>query len=376
MFENKELLNKIFSQNKENQKEYIIFKHSDKTWVMPKDSLKTAFDMYQPSTFKGKLLKKLILLWKSNAKILCKLECEKAKLQIDDKVKAYIEKVAGKKDISIAAYMGDTTSRQNNKATLQVYDKNGLICYVKVTEDKEVAKTFEREIEVLKFLEDKGIANVPKVMGECVIDGMNIFVQSTSKQPGEKVKLEFGRRQLEFIENIVDKTSKELDYNDTDFCKVVQYLKNNIEDFNTSEQNILKTSINYIEKELTEKKLHYAFLHGDYTPWNVYYTEKQLNAFDFEYCYDTMPEYMDIFHYLTQMSFLGRNNETGATVHLYKKYRKLIGEYVRNPDLVYVCYLVWAISFYHNRTEGKITRITDKIEQWISLLDYFNCKIK
>ncbi len=369
MFASKELFNRIFKEDK-SQKEYIIFNHSDKTWVMPTDSLRMAFDMYQPSTFKGKMLKKLIIIFSSNSKILYKLGCIKTRLQMDNRVQEYIENAVDKKNISIAAYMGDTTTKQNNKSTLQVYDKEGLICYAKVTEEKEVKKIFSHEIETLRFLNNLGVDNIPKVFGECEIDGMSIFVQSTTKLPGEKVRIKFGQRQIEFIKSITEKTKKELNYQETDYYRYVHYLKENLKDFNDKGQNILEKAITYIEQILGEKEHGYAFFHGDFTPWNVYYTDNQLYAFDFEYCYHSMPEYMDIFHYLTQMSFLGYNNGTGATVHLYKKYRKLIGAYVKDPDWTYMCYLVWIISFYHKRTKGKISHVADKVEYWISLLEY------
>lgn len=376
MFENKELLNEIFSQeNKENQKEYIIFTHSDKTWVMPKDSLKTAFDMYQPSTFKGKLLKKLILFLKPNTKILCKLECKTARLQINDKVKTYIEKVAAKKDISIAVYMGDTTSKQNNKATLQVYDKNRLICYVKVTEDKEVAKTFNHEIEELKFLEDKGINNIPKVMGVCVIDGMNIFVQSTKKPPYQKVKLKFGSRQIDFIDGIIQATKVKLPYENTDFYLAVKYLKSKSDDFSSEEKSTLMQSIEIIEEKLAEKPQEYAFSHGDYTPWNIYYNSGELNAFDFEYCSHTMPCHIDIFHYLTQMCFLGFQEEVGKTIHIYKNNRKLLKQYICDPDFTYLCYLVYIVSFYKKRTEKESETVNEKYSKWIGIIEYLNGNI-
>lgn len=370
----RQLLNKIYrNTNKINQeagKEYIILNHRDKVWIMPEDSLKMAMDMYQPSTFKGKILKCMIFVFRSNNLILQKLGCEKAGLECNDSIKRYIETAVGNKNLYIATYMGDTSSRQNNKATLQVYDEAGLICYAKVTEDEDVAKTFEREIGNLKYLKDRNINNIPEVLGNEEIDGLKIFLQSTKKLPNETVQLDFGKVQLDFLKDIADKTKIKMSYQETDFFQSIQYLKEHIEDFGQEQQHILKNAMDVIENVLTEKECEYAFFHGDYTPWNVYYVNKKIYAFDFEYCKKTMPCYMDAFHYLTQLSVLGKQNGAEKTMKLYENYREQLKEYMQEPDKIYICYLLHIISFYHSRTGKQLEVIQDKMEIWVKLLSF------
>lgn len=375
MFSNKKLLNKLYTIQQE-AVPHIVFSHSDKTWIMPVDSLSTAFDMYQPSTLKGKLLKKLVIAFRDNNKILCKLKCKKVHLKINESIKLYIEKVIGKKDFSIAAYMGDSTSKQNNKATLQIYNDEGLICYAKVTEDEEVAETFEREIRVLKFLEDKKIKGVPKVLSVDTVDGMKVFLQSTDKNINEKVKLTLGRQQLEFTDNIVRQTKIKSKYSETDFFEMVQYLKKNLSYYTKRQQNVIEESIRIVEEKLEKNDVEYASSHGDYTPWNVYYTNDELYAFDFEYSSDTMPCYMDVFHYLTQMSLLGFKNDVGKTIHMYKSKRKLLEEYIPNTNFVYLCYLIWIVGFYNKRAEDKMDIANGQSEKWIAIMEYLAGKLK
>ena len=99
---------------------------------------------------------------------------------------------------------------------------------------------------------------------------------------------------------------------------------------------MINKALSIIEEELTGKESEYAFSHGDYTPWNVYFVNREIYSFDFEYCSQTMPPYIDAFHYLTQLSILGMHNEVGKTVHLYKKYRKILEEYIQDPDFTYM----------------------------------------
>lgn len=365
----KELLNKLFAKSETGQ-EYIVFHHSDKTWVMPSENLEPALEMYQPSTMKGKVLKSCIKLFHTNEKVLYKLGCEKKKLSLNVDILSYLQKTINKKNIYIAAYMGDTTTKQNNKMTLQVYNDQRIFCYVKVSEEPEVLENFSREINSLKYLEEKGIINIPKVLGDEEIQGLRIFVQSTNKPLKQQVRLEFGKKQVEFIDNIVKKTKKDVRYEISQFYESVQYLKSVVPQFEDKEQSVIKTAIKQVEIYVAEKGLEFAFSHGDYTPWNVYYVGGELFAFDFEYCYQTMPCYMDVFHYFTQFSIMGQHNDAEKTFLLYQENKKTLKEYISSPDIVYVCYLLHIVAFYHNRTNGRKELLQEQMEFWIRLLGY------
>ena len=365
----KELLNKLFVEDKTG-KEYIVFCHSDKTWIMPDESLEPALEMYQPSTMKGKILKSCIKLFHTNEQILHKLGCDKKKLSFDVDILSYLQKTINQKNIYIAAYMGDTTTRQNNKATLQVYNDQTIFCYVKVSEEPEVLENFSREINSLKYLDERGIENIPRVLGDEKIQGLRIFVQSTNKPLKQQVQLEFGRKQIGFIDNIVKKTQMNVTYGTSEFYTSVQYLKEHIQQFADREKSLIHTAIKQIERYEEEKGIQFAFSHGDYTPWNVYYVDGELFAFDFEYCYQTMPCYMDVFHYLTQFSLMGQHNDTEKTILLYQESKKQLEEYISSPDIVYVCYLLHIIAFYHNRTNGRKELLQEQMKFWMRLLEY------
>lgn len=366
----KELLNKLFKES-ETDKEYIVFHHSDKTWIMPSGNLEPALEMYQPSTMKGKVLKSCIKLFYTNEKILHKLGCEKKKLSFNVDILSYLQKIINEKNVYIAAYMGDTTTKQNNKVTLQVYNTQRVFCYAKVSEEPEVLENFSREINSLKYLEGKGITNIPKVLGDKEIQGLRIFVQSTDKPLKQQVRLEFGKNQIEFIENIVKKTKTDVKYETSQFYESIQYLKSVVAEFEKQEQFVIEAAIRQVETYAEEKGLEFAFSHGDYTPWNVYYVDGELFAFDFEYCYQTMPCYMDIFHYLTQFSIMGQHNDVEKTILLYQERKEMLKEYVENPDVVYVCYLLHIIAFYHNRTEEITEQVKQQMKIWIGLLEHF-----
>lgn len=367
MFEDKLLLNRIFIKNTRG-KEYIIFRHSDKTWILPKSSFKEGMDMYQPSTYKGKLLKYILIVFKNNKMIVSKLGGSYAFFSVNEGIKKAIEENYPYKDIEISGYMGDTSSKQNNKATLQVSRKNKILCYIKVTTDRENGDTFNKEIKALNFLEENKVKGVPQVIIDDYVEGMYIFGQTTEKKLGDKLKLKIDIKQIEFIKNIVDKTEVELFYEESDFYKHIESIK--LMDFNSERRIIIKSAIEIIEKKFKNSKSRYSFFHGDYTPWNVYYIDGEIRAFDFEYSKYSMPPYMDIFHYISQLSFLGFNNEVGKTVRIYKNLKKILGDYICDLDYTYISYLVYIIGFYKERTTNYTEEIQKKFDNWFGMLEY------
>ena len=373
------LLNKIYTTQNKGQS-YMIFCHSDKTWIFPSKCIKPALELYQPSTFKGNVLKKMVELSASNKAVQAKLGIKSKEMELNKNIKELVDKIAYNiqsphKEIYVAGYMGDTSSEQNEKVTLQIYDENQILVYLKITDKEKVGMNFDREIDALNSLKEKGIENIPEVLAEEHIDGLQIFGQSTFRGLNCKIKLKLGLEQMEFVKKINSTNLAELDYEETDIFKSVEYVKSVIGCFTENQQKVLNQAIELVEEGLKEEKHSYGFYHGDFTPWNVYYDYGVMQVFDFEYCEEYMPIYMDIFHYFTQMSVLGMNNETGGTIHLYKKYRKIIEQYVTNPELVYLCYLLHIVGFYNKRTKSEAD-ISVKYNQWIELMEYLVEKVK
>ena len=130
-------------------------------------------------------------------------------------------------------------------------------------------------------------------------------------------------------------------------------------------QFVMEDAIKMVEEE----KLTFAFAHGDFTPWNVYYVKDEMRIFDMEYCSDTMPAYIDVFHYLSQTTLLANRYTAQCAMREYERQLDLISEYVDNPKLTFICYLVWIISFYLERTND-IEIIREKIDVWVEMLEY------
>ena len=333
---------------------------------MPESAVEGAMNMYQPSTCGGKRLKKSVIRKHKTPFYARGSKIEKLNLESKKDVRDQLESLLGIKDFYVAAYMGDTSTSQNDKAVLQIYGDNEIYAYVKVTTNVENAKRFEKEANALKNLRDLGIEYVPRVIGLDLDSEVKIFAQSSDKPMGQEVRLEFNEQILNTVKDIVSKTKKNINYKDSDFCESAEFLKTQIDVFDKEQQSIVKKGIEMVE----DADLTFAFSHGDYTPWNIYYVKDEIRLFDLEYCSASMPTYVDVFHYLSQTALLGKRFTAQCVMREYEHKLEMISEYVDDPRTTFICYLIWVISFYIKRSEGNIDRIREALDVWVEMLEY------
>ena len=360
--ERRKLLEKLYSGSGNSQ--HITFTHADKVWVMPECAVEGAMEMYQPSTYGGKRLKKCVVKKHKIPFYVRGSKVEKTNLELNKEVMEQLEELLGINDFFVATYMGDTSTSQNDKAVLQIYSNSKIYAYVKVTTNEDNAMRFERESKAINQLRDVGIDYIPKVIGLDVNSEVKMFAQLNEKPMGQEVRLEFNEQILKIIKNLTEKTKKNIGYKESDFSKCVGELKENLEVFNKEQQSIIMDAIKMVETS----DMTFAFSHGDYTPWNIYYVKDKIRLFDLEYCNDSMPAYVDVFHYLSQMILLGKRYTAQCVMREYEHQLELISEYVDNPKTTFVCYLIWVISFYLKRSE--LDAVKNKLDVWVEMIEY------
>ena len=362
MFE-KDLLRKLYTE--ESTSKNIVLEHADKVWLMPECAVKGAMEMYQPTSRGGKCLKKSVIK-KHKAPIFARgTSVEQINIELNKEVRKQLEDILGISVFYVATYMGDTSTSQNDKAVLQIYGDDEIYAYVKITMNEENAKRFEKEANAIKNLNDLGVNYVPRLIGTDLDSDVKMLAQLNEKPMGQTVKLDFNNQVLDTVKDIVEKTTKDIESEDSQFCESVEYLKKHLDVFEQDQKAIVEDAIKMVEEE----KLTFAFAHGDFTPWNVYYVKDEMRIFDMEYCSDTMPAYIDVFHYLSQTTLLANRYTAQCAMREYERQLDLISEYVDNPKLTFICYLVWIISFYLERTND-IEIIREKIDVWVEMLEY------
>lgn len=358
----RDLLKKLYSDGDE---ETLVFTHADKVWVMPVCAVEGAMEMYQPTSKGGKCLKKCVVKKHKTPFYARASKIKKTNQSLNKKVRRQLEELLGISGFYVATYMGDTSTSQNDKAVLQIYGDSEIYAYVKVTTNAENAKRFEKEANAIQNLNDLGINYAPRLIGTDFDSEIKMFAQMSEKPMGQKVNLDFNNQVLDTVKDIVEKTTKNIEYINSDFCKIIEYLKENLDVFDKDQKVIVEDAIKTVETE----DLTFAFAHGDYTPWNVYYVKDEMRIFDMEYCSDTMPAYVDVFHYLSQTSLLGNRYTAQCVMREYERKFDLIKKYVADPKSTFICYLVWIISFYIQRTND-IDSIKEKLEVWVEMLEY------
>ena len=360
----RDLLKKLYSSSEHSKQ--LVFTHADKVWVMPENAVEGAMDMYQPSSRGGEYLKKCVVKKHKTPFFIRGSKVEKVNLELDKDIRIQLERLLDISFFYVAAYMGDTSTSQNDKAVLQIYSDNEIYAYVKVTTNEENAKRFEKEANALRSLREAGIEYVPRVIGLDLDSEVKMFAQSSDKPMGEEVQLELNEQILDTVKDIVSKTKKDVDYKDSDFCTSVEYLKTQMNVFDKEQQSIVKYAIEMVE----QAELTFTFSHGDFTPWNIYYVGDEIRLFDLEYCSDSMPAYVDVFHYLSQLTLLGNRYTAQCVMREYEHKLDLISEYVDDPKSIFVCYLIWIISFYIKRSGSDIERIRENLDVWVDMLEY------
>ena len=366
IFEQRELLGDVFLPG---NKYYIIFEHRDKIWILPYEHIRSGLGMYQPTTKKGIILKKMLPFFAKIKWIRRLIRAEKKQLSLQIEIQKYLDESIGEGAVYyVAGYMGDFSAEENDKLTLQVYNENHIITYLKITKNRKAGERFQEEMKALQTLRDKGVCNIPRILWKMKNGREIMFAQSTKKSVNEKVQFVFDRRHTDFVKNMNEITERTMQYEKTDFYRNVTYVKE--QQAQDGDGRILNRAIRIIEKELAGKEKEYGFSHGDYTPWNVYYADGELQVFDFEYCSFSKPCYIDIFHYLTQMSLLGCGNDGKQTILLYEKKKELIEKYVHDADFTYMCYLIDIIGFYKKRTIRRNKVVDKEYGRWIAILEY------
>lgn len=360
----KELLKKLYKES--SSQNSLVFNHAGKTWVMPENAIEGAMDMYQPSSRGGRTIKKSIIKKQKTPFYVRGSKAIKNKIELDKDIKKQLQELLDISDFYVATYMGELWTPQNDKAVLQIYSNDEIYAYVKVTTNAKNAERFEKEANALRALREVGIECVPRVIGLDINSEVKMFAQSTDKPMGQGVKLEFNEQILDTVKDIVEKTKKNIDYKDSDFCKSVEYLKTQMSVFDEEQQPIVNEAI----KKIESTDIKFAFSHGDFTPWNIYYVDDEIRLFDLEYYSDSMPEYVDVFHYLSQTTLLGKRYTAQCAMREYEHQLDLLKEYVVDPKSTFICYLVWIISFYIQRADQNIDRIREALNVWVEMLEY------
>lgn len=336
---------------------YIKISNAEgKIWILPEKHLKVGFNIYQPTSLSGRLLKKLLpMIYKvSIVRWLVDkvLKIEHCDLDIPEAVRVKIEELF-EQEIILSYFSG--TPSAHMKPTVQISTTDEILGYAKFTSKKNIFNLFSHEKQVLDYLQKKGIVNIPKNLfcGQ-LSDEYCLFVQDTIKTERSKSLDVITDKQIKFVKNFCELSEVEMEYFNTDYYHQVHQLLNQkelIRKFNI-DAKILEKVILFVDKTL-ECEILFSGYHGDFTPWNSLYEGNDFFVFDFEYFQYSYPKYLDVFHYYTQFKLFSEDISIKKLKEDFKcaVQEGMFAELFVKPYISYIQYLLAIICFYILRSD-------------------------
>ena len=328
---------------KDGDKKMMRLANADgKVWIVPMQDIKTGLDLYQPSGWKGRWLKRLLPFvgkWKVVRQLL---HFETFEGRLSPTLVDAITQTFGSGNFEYSIFGGTPGARQ--KVTIQVFQGHRILGYVKVTDQTDVADSFLHEAQLLKDLKQKGVKGIPEALacGETT-DGLHYFAQTTTKSRHSTYPHQWTAQHETFVAQLHDATKTVLRYEETDFFRMMHVLRDRMGWLNDKQQRIVQQTLEVAEKPLLGKTVEWSAYHGDFTPWNMFVEGGELFVFDWEYALRTFPPHLDRYHYLTQTLFF--ENHCSAD-DIFAFFKKCDNHFDKNH---YLCYLLATISIYLSR---------------------------
>ncbi len=358
------LLTEVLSIWEDSTSFYRIENNDGKVWLMPVRKLRIAMNLYQPSGYKGKLLKRWFPLLHRLPLLKQKLHIETTRCSLAEDLYDKLRKLFMVDRLEFAVFCGTPCVHQ--KLTIQISTGSRILGYCKVSDHPEVISLFSREGGLLKELEHLGCDSVPRILfvGEWR-SGIHLLVQATTKTSRSQVIHEWGTLHEEFLEKLFAKTKRVLPFEETDYCHTLSELREHIDWLPSDDARALLG--NAIDKVFIENKgqmVEYGAYHADFTPWNMFEEQGRLFVFDWEYAQMTYPPLLDRYHFFTQTAIFEKHWQADEIMAYAQS---ADGDWIEKAE--YQSYLLDIIARFTIRERGNISGdIAHSMNIWIELL--------
>lgn len=255
-----------------------------------------------------------------------------------------------------------------------------ILGYCKISDKQPVIDLFRREKATLDFLQEKNIDSVPQILfcNSISIDSKTwLHLQTTKQKDNAITPTMYNKEVIDFIIDIKEKTSVELNYKDSEFYNAMRRLERIYPQFIDKDSHIaVSQCIRQIDEFYNSNKRCYTLAHGDFTPWNSIISNNKLFAFDFEYSHKSYPLFYDFFHFFTQSCIYDKNWDEDKIVKEYKKIKEtILHKYITEDlcNIYYKCYLAGITEFYLTRDNGFLnSKIKECVTLWTNIIKRLN----
>lgn len=336
---------------------YKIQNADGKQWIMPSRNMSVGMQLYQPMSWKGRVLKTCFPLlnkwdWLGIIKIV--LHIKIVGQPVSETILNKLQEIFNIKDIEYSVFNGTPCAHQ--KETIQIYIKNKILGYCKITDKTELIDVFKHEEAYLDWLKKCGVKGVPECLCcQEIENGYWIFVQTTIKSKESVVHYKIGELEISFLHELANKTKESLLFKETEMYKWLKKIEE--KSFETPEiRNAVKAVFSYYH---FDDRVSFSAYHSDFTPWNMFVEDGILFVFDWEYAGKTYIPNLDIIHYLIQTKiFESQASAEELYDMLFIHYWNLLKNNFENPRIAVLAYLLDVMSKYAARDEGHETKDT------------------
>ena len=348
---------------------FYRFANADgKAWIMPAQHMHTAMELYQPSSLKGRLLKLWFPFLHRIQIVRWAIHAERMQCQLSDELQHLLERIFNIKKLEFALFCGTPCVYQ--KITMQVFQDNRIIGYVKFSRNVDVAKLFRHESDILTEIRCMGLDNVPEPKFCSCVDGTFVFMQTTSKTRQSITLHRWTELHQKCLENIVRKTKKHIRFDKTDYANVIRNLQKIIKLFEENDQYALNKGIQIVLDHYRQSD-EFCFFHGDFTPWNIYIENKKLYMFDMEYSYRSFPLYMDMIHFVLQVCIQEKRLDAKQIIEEIQRSSYMLDVLGVDYRISIIAYLLFILTFYMQFFNGKFDSKDNGYRVWTALLKYY-----
>lgn len=363
-----QLLAKILVET-ENGKRFYRFANADhKSWLMPVTNMWTAMELYQPSGMKGKLVKRL-LPWLHGLPVVRKvIHADSKSYQLNAELRQILEQLFGSTDLEFSIFCGTPCVHQ--KITLQIYQRNQILGYCKLTDSDAVAHLFQQENQLLMEFQQAALQAVPQpLFCRPLSNGIWTFVQTTTKTRQSRIVHTWTSLHEAFLERLYQCTQRELLFEESDYHKQLQELMDH-KGWLPDEMPVkeIVKSYDHLMAKWRGKRVQFAACHADFTPWNMFVEQGKLFVFDWEYAQKTYPPGLDRYHFFTQTAFFAQHWSQKEIIH----YMHADAGYWMERD-TFIAYLLDMIARFTLREKRKVRgNIVPLMHLWGGLLTELN----
>lgn len=333
-----------------------------KVWLLPRRNTRVALELYQPSWWKGKVLKAVLPLFSALPEICAPFPL--LDWTVEDELQEVLSGIFPEKRLEWAVFEGTPSIHQ--KLVLQVFCGQEILAYCKISGKDDVKRLFAQEAELLQNLREKGIVSIPRCLYLGPIgEDRQMMVLSTEKTIHSRVPHEWCGLHQSFLAELQAKTSQMIAFEECDLAQGIKLLKERTDVLPPCmDRDSLMRAIELVESNCQGKEIECAVSHGDFTPWNMLVEKDRLFVFDWEYAFHHCPVGFDRYHFFSQTAFFERH----WTAEEFMSYTATPeGAWIDIDQLIY--YLLMILSrFVGREPAGKKMTDTTLFAFWNQLI--------